>query len=65
MMALAENQARLGEVLLASGAGRAALTRLEKARDEYRQLNPGTETQAAVAKLDQLIEAARIPVQRK
>jgi tetratricopeptide (TPR) repeat protein len=55
MTALAEYQARLGEVLLASGAKRAALTRLEKARDQYRQLTPRSETQAALAKLDRMI----------
>lgn len=59
MTALAENQARLGEVLLATGAKDAALPRFEKAREQYRQLTPGAETQAAVAKLDKLIEAAR------
>ena len=59
MTALAEYQARLGEVLLASGAKGAALTRLENARDQYRQLAPGAETEAALARLDRMIQTAQ------
>jgi len=59
MTALAENQARLGEVLLATGAKGAALTRFEKAREQYLQGAQNADTQAAMAKLDRMIEAAR------
>jgi eukaryotic-like serine/threonine-protein kinase len=59
MTARAENQARLGEVLLATGAKDAALTRFEKARQQYLQGAQNGDTQAAIAKLERMIEAAR------
>jgi serine/threonine protein kinase len=59
LTALAENQARLGEVLLDTGAQDAALARFEKARQQYLQVGPSAETRAAIAKLDRMIEAAR------
>jgi eukaryotic-like serine/threonine-protein kinase len=57
--ALAENQVRLGEVLLATGARGAALPRFEKAREQYRQGAQNADTEAAVARLERMIEAAR------
>ncbi|HEV2202588.1 MAG TPA: serine/threonine-protein kinase [Bryobacteraceae bacterium] len=59
MTALAENQARLGEVLLATGAKDAALPRFETARQRYLQAVQNGDTRSAVAKLDRMIEAAR------